>query len=312
MSPRRPLPAPPTGLRPAWPGSTVKAGEQPLYVRRGGSAGQPVAVFVHGLGGSSTNWTDLMDHLGAQLDGHAVDLPGHGRSAPPADGRYHLDGHVNAVVTYIESHQLGPVHLFGNSMGGAISTRIAAQRPDLVRSLTLISPALPYLKPVKGGDLRLPLLFTPGLSGLTRRYLARVPAEERARSVIDFCFADPSRIPAHRLAEAVDEARRRQSLPWAMDSMVGSLRGLVRAYLDRSPRNLWTQAATVTVPTLLIYGRQDRVVSFTTAAKAASAFPNSHLLVLDHVGHVAQIEDPTAVADAVRVHIDQAERALAT
>jgi len=265
---------------------------------------------VHGLGGSATNWTDLMDLLSGDLDSHAVDLPGHGRSAPPARGRYDLDSHAAAVVGYIESHGLGPVHLLGNSMGGAISTRIAAERPDLVRSLTLISPALPHLNRAKGSDPRLPLLLMPGLSGLTRRYLARLPAEQRVQSVIDVCFADPSRIPAQRLAETIEEARRRQSLPWALDSLVGSLRGIARAYVDRSSRNLWSQAALVSAPTLLVYGKQDRMVSFTTAAKAAATFPNSRLLALDHVGHVAQMEDPATVAEAVRELLAGADAAL--
>lgn len=285
-----------------WPGSTVDAQGRSLYVRRGGTAGQPAALFVHGLGGSSTNWTDLMDHLSAEADSHAVDLPGHGRSAAPADGRYGLDSHARAVIGYIESQRLAPVHLLGNSMGGAVATRVAAERPDLVRTLTLVAPALPNLRRVKGSDPRLPLLFTPGLSGVTKRHLARLPVEARVRSVITLCFADPSRVPAQRLAEAIDEGRRRQQLPWAIDSLVGSLRGIVRAYLDRSPRNLWAQAATVEAPTLLIYGKQDRMVSFATAARAAATFPHNTLLALDHVGHVAQMEDPAVVARAVRAH----------
>ena len=283
-----------------WPGSTVRAGGRSLFVRRAGDASAPPAVFVHGLGGSSTNWTDLMALLGSSLDSHAVDLPGFGRSPAPADGRYDLDRHVGAVAGYLEHLGRGPVHLFGNSMGGAIATRLTAERPDLVRSLTLVSPALPYLRPVRGGDPTLGLLLVPGISSVMQRRLQRATPEDRLRTLLDIVFADPSAIPAHRLAQATEEIRRRQKLPWATDALVASLRGIVRCYLDRSARNLWAQARSVSVPTLLVYGKRDRVVSFATAARAAATFPDSRLLELDDVGHVPQMEVPRVVADAVR------------
>jgi pimeloyl-ACP methyl ester carboxylesterase len=289
----------PDGGRVRWPGQTVTSGPRTVYVARAESPGAAPAVFVHGLGGSSTNWVDLMGHLAGQVDGHAIDLPGHGRSPAPADGRYDLDAHVAAVVQYVEDLGAGPVHLLGNSMGGAISTRLAAQRPDLVRTLTLVSPALPNLRPAKGSDPKLAMLLVPGLSGVVQRRLERSSPAERARAVIEICFADPDAIPPHRLREAIAEAERRQTLPWAIPSLVGSLRGLIRCYVDRSPRNLWAQAAQVTAPTLLVYGRRDRLVAVSTAARAAATFPDNRLLMLDTVGHVAMIEAAPVVAEAV-------------
>ncbi|HVE99242.1 MAG TPA: alpha/beta fold hydrolase [Mycobacteriales bacterium] len=293
-----------------WPGSTVAVGSRSLYVRRAGSSGAAPAVFVHGLGGSSTNWTDLMALLSAHVDGHALDLPGFGRSPAPVDGRYDLDAHVAAVAGYIEEVGLAPVHLFGNSLGGAVTTRLASERPDLVRTLTLVSPALPSLRPVKGGDPTLGMLLVPGLSNVVRRRLERTSPEERLQTLLEIVFADPTRIPAHRLAQATAEIRRRQSLPWTTSALVGSLRGIVRAYLDRSSRGLWQQAARVPVPTLLVYGKQDRIVSFTTAARAAASFPDNRLLELDDVGHVAQMEVPSVVAEAVLRLIADVERSM--
>lgn len=293
-----------------WPGRTTTVRGRSLFVRRAGTPDGAAAVLVHGLGGSSTNWTDLMALLRERLDSHALDLPGFGRSAPPRDRRYDLDAHVAAVVDYVEDAVAAPVHLFGNSMGGAIATRVAAERPDLVRTLTLVSPALPNLRPVKGGDPTLGMLLVPGLSSVVRRRLERATPEERMRALLDICFADPGRIPPHRLSAAVEEARRRQKLPWATASLVGSLRGVVRAYLDRSPRALWSQAASVSAPTLLVYGLRDRVVSSTTAQRAAATFPDSRLLHLDDVGHVAQMEVPEVVAAAVADFLDDVAQRL--
>src|SRR3954454_22763692 len=122
------------------------------------------ALYVHGLGGASTNWTDLAALLAVRFHGWALDLPGFGRSQPPPRGRYSIRGHVRAVVDVLERivEQPGPgagrpVHLLGNSLGGLVSLLVASRRPDLVASLTLISPAMPvYRVPEAFSRLLLP------------------------------------------------------------------------------------------------------------------------------------------------------------
>ena len=281
------------GVRPVWPGETV--GD--LFVRSGPAGGEP-GLFVHGLGGSATNWTDLMGLLEGVVDGEALDLPGFGRSAPPRSGRYTLGAHARAVVEHLERRGRGPVHLFGNSLGGAVSTRVAADRPDLVRTLTLVSPALPNVRPARGSDPRLPLLLLPGLALLAKRRLAAQTPEQRARAVLDLCFADPSAVPASRVEEAVAEVRRRNGLSHAQDAFTASLRGLIGAHALRGERSLWRRAARVQAPTLLVWGDRDRLVDVALAPRAARTFPDARLLVLPGVGHVAQMERPEVVARA--------------
>src|SRR4029450_10831539 len=125
------------GVVPAWPGEHVWVDGSATYVRRTPptSVDAEPALFVHGLGGSSLNWTDLAYLLADRLDGQAIDLPGFGYSDP---GRSY--GVARRVGRWIERSGRGPVHLFGNSLGGAVTVRVAALRPDLVRTLTLVSP----------------------------------------------------------------------------------------------------------------------------------------------------------------------------
>lgn len=77
--------------------------------------GLPPALFVHGLGGSSQNWSELMERLADSVDGEAVDLPGFGWSPPPADRDYSVTGLARAVIRHLDAAGRGPVHLFGNS-----------------------------------------------------------------------------------------------------------------------------------------------------------------------------------------------------
>ena len=291
------------GVLPLWPGEQVDR----LFVRRGPAEGGEPALLVHGLGGSSANWTDLVGVLRGSVEAEMVDLPGFGRSAPPPDGRYTVGAHTRAVIRHLEQSGRGPVHLFGNSLGGAVSTRVAAERPDLVRTLTLVSPALPNLRPNRGSDPRLPLLLLPGMRVLAARQLAKRSPEERARAVLALCFADPSAIPPERLAEAVEEVRRRAALPYAEQAFAASLRGLLGSYLVRGPEALWTRAAAVAAPTLLVWGARDRLVDVALAPRAAQTFPDARLLVLDDVGHVAQMERPHVVARAFLGMLEQIE-----
>ncbi|MEK2493571.1 alpha/beta hydrolase [Kitasatospora purpeofusca] len=264
------------------------------------AGGREPALFVHGLGGSAANWNALMARLGGDLDGEAVDLPGFGESAPPADGDLGLSGHVRAVTGYLEAAGRGPVHLFGNSLGGAVSVRLAALRPDLVRSLTLVSPALPELPPQRSA-WPTALLAVPGVPALLRRLPTGAREPERAADgLLRLVYGDPDSLGPAERAEAVAQYRRRTELPWAAGALVGSARGIVSAYTERGEQALWRQAARVTVPVLLVYGLRDKLVAYRSARRACAAFADSRLLVLPDSGHVAMMEHPDAVARAVK------------
>ena len=147
------------------------------------------ALFVHGLEGSSRNWTDLMDLLRTRLACDALDLPGFGDSPPRPDGRYSIAALAQTVIALIQER--GPVHLIGNSLGGAVCVKVAATRPDLVRTLTLISPALPDLRP-RLDLVRFPVVGLPRVGPrLIRQYQAALPPERRVGAVIATCYSNP-------------------------------------------------------------------------------------------------------------------------
>jgi pimeloyl-ACP methyl ester carboxylesterase len=283
---------------PPWPGRTVVAGGNSLHVRATpGPAGGEPALYLHGLGGNATNWTDLAALLSGYLDGEAIDLPGFGWSQPAVRGDYSLRGHARAVAHYLDNRGAGPVHLFGNSMGGAISMLIAARRPDLVRTLTLVSPAVPDLRVRSREERLMPLLLLPGATRVATRQLAALTPEQRMRGVLELCYGDPSRVPPERLAEAVADLRARSGQAWQMTAFVQSLRGLVAGYLPGA-RSVWHAAARITAPTLVVWGDRDKLVNVRLAPRTARTIPGARLLVLSGIGHVAQLEDPVSVARA--------------
>ncbi|MFF9393073.1 alpha/beta fold hydrolase [Streptomyces griseoluteus] len=257
------------------------------------------ALFVHGLGGSSQNWSLLMAALDGVVDPEAVDLPGFGDSPPPDDGDYSVTGHARAVIRHLDAAGRGPVHLLGNSLGGAVATRVAAVRPDLVRTLTLVSPALPELR-IQRSAVPTALLGVPGVAALFNRFTREWTAEQRVRGVTALCYGDPTIVTPEAFGYAVEELERRLRLPYFWDAMARSARGIVDAYTLGGQQGLWRQAERVLAPTLLVYGGRDQLVGFRMAAKAARSFRDSRLLSLPDAGHVAMMEYPELVARAFR------------
>ncbi len=307
-------PSSPAGATPVlpWPGELVRLDIGDVFVRQTPAAdGAEPALFVHGLGGSTLNWTDLMGLLaepaaeaGAELAvppfaGEALDLPGFGFSPPPEDGDYSLDARVAAVVSLIDKRGYGPVHLVGNSLGGAISTRVAARRPDLVKTLTLISPALPDLRP-RALPLRLAVVAMPGLGRWLLTKMQTIPPERRADTSIAELYVDPARLLPERRAQAIAEVVRRDGLGYAVDALHGSARSLLTEYTRPGPASLWADAAKVTAPTLLIHGSHDRLVNPAMSGRAARTFPNCRVIVLPRLGHVAMMERPDLTAAEIR------------
>ena len=284
----------------------VRSGSRALAVRRlapRAAAGDvPVApvVLLHGLGQSSTDWLGVLPELDGRLEPWEVDLPGHGASPPPADGNYTTAAHARTVVRFVEEHLREPVHLAGNSLGGLVSLMIAARRPDLVRTLTLVSPALPARVPSRGGAGLL-LLSTPRLGERLLASGARRPVERRARDLLELIFARPDAVAEEDLAALVEELRRRGELPHAGPALLASLRGLVTVHLLQS-RRTWRLAREVGTPTLVLYGGRDKLVSATAARRARRMFPTARIEVDPTGGHIPQREHPRVVAQALVRH----------
>jgi pimeloyl-ACP methyl ester carboxylesterase len=288
-----------------WTGGVERVGDLALYVRRTPGSEDATVVYVHGLGGSSTNWTDLAAALAPFAAGVSVDLPGFGFSEPAAEFDFSLDAHAEVLGRFLEARlpkgRHAPVHLVGNSMGGAVALLLAARRPELVRTLTLISPAMPdrRLDPRRLSDPLMALAYLPLIGRRARRRLAERGPRGRAEQVIKLCYADASTFPPHRFDELAEEHAAREKLAWAGPAMARSTFGIFRTWLSRGPRSLWAVAPEVRVPALVVWGMRDRVISVRLAERTARLLPRGRLLVLPRTGHVAQMERPTTVARAI-------------
>jgi pimeloyl-ACP methyl ester carboxylesterase len=296
---------------PPWPGEDQTSGGVRLHVRvtPGATDAETTSVYVHGLGGSATNWTDLAAQLSGFTPGLALDLPGFGRSEPPRDFDYSIPAHADAVARFVRGLGVGPVHLFGNSMGGAISMYVAADHPDLVRTLTLVSPAVPDLRPFTSrmSDPRLAIAYLPLVGAPVRRRISAEPLDTRVFRLMKLCFAELDRVPQSRKDEAARELVEREKLVWTNPALARSTVGLFRSWLVPRSRSMWTLAPRIKAPTLVVWGAADKLVTVRKAPRTAKLIPRARLLVLPRTGHVAQMERPGTVARAVLGMWEQVE-----
>lgn len=294
---------------PNFRGSAVPTSCGDLYVRHAGNpTGAPI-FFVHGLGGESLDWSDVARRLAARFDCYAIDLPGFGETPPPFDHDLSIDAHARAVVDAITAIGKAPVHLVGNSLGGAVATRVAAEHPQRVRSLALISPALPDLRPsIWTSQLLVALVPIVG-PWIVRRLMSGSP-ELMAKRVIAVCFGSPRAITVQQWETEVEAIRRRSGLAHSSIVYRASLRALVSEYLQRGQRRLWRQAAQVSARTLVVYGGRDKLVDARMARRARRTFRSSRVIVMPDAGHVAQLEFPGRVADLLETFCEDPARPL--
>jgi pimeloyl-ACP methyl ester carboxylesterase len=257
------------------------------------------------MAGAATNWTDFMAELAADFDCAAVDLPGSGFSPPPAaKSGYSITALARTVIRLIETLDRGPVHLVGNSMGGAVSIRVAAARPDLLRTLTLVSPVLPDLL-VRRELLGFPLAGLPLAGERIMRRTQLTPPENRVADVLATCFYDPGAMHPDRFKLDVAEVRRRDELGYNATTLSRAVHTIVAENLRPRRYSLWGAARRITVPTLVTFGSHDKLVNPRLAAPARRAFRDGTVIVLPRTGHVAQIERPRVVAELFREMVDR-------
>lgn len=284
-----------------WPGETVGLAGIDVYVRHAAADDAPTMVYVHGLGGSSLNWVPLMHELDGEFDQWALDLPGFGES-PPA--RQSIGAYVAVLTSFLE--RFGePVHVAANSMGGLAMVTVAARRPDLVRTLTLVSPAMPQAR-VPRAAAAMTALAVPGVGSRLMNRINSVPAEDQVRRLLGLLYGEPDRLDGDGLAIAASERARRMEQAHANSAFVQALRSLVVRHARPRWWSAWADAALISCPLLVILGGRDVLVGMPTSRRWRRVAPAAQIVTFPTTGHVAMLERPAEVAELIREHaVDQ-------
>ena len=269
------------------------------YVDFGGTAGGPVFVLVHGLGGSHLNWDLLAPLLTPHGRVLALDLPGFGRSEP-GSRRASVQANVAVLRRFLREVAGGPAVLVGNSMGGMISIFTAASAPRAVSGLVLLDPALPGGRRALDATVaRQFVLYAVPLLGERFLWLRRQRHSplRRVRDMLRLVGVDPDSLPVEVVDRSVTLLEERQDVEGMDKAFLVVARSLLRILVD--PRSYRGAMAQLKVPVLLVQGDRDRLVPVAAARAAAEQHPHWRYVELAGVGHVPQLQVPDRVAAEV-------------
>lgn len=263
-------------------------------LRADGPADGPTHLLVHGLGGSGTNWLEVIAGLAATGPVVAPDLPGFGRTEPPRPGASRIRANLGFLKAFIGHVGAQELVVHGNSMGGMLATLLAADRPDVVRELILVDPALPgprnQLNRLTKQTIR---NFAPfAVPGLGRRVVGKMYAENTAEQLFAenqaFVHADPTRVRRALREVGLENTGYGQRTPWRLDGLVSAAESLITALVG--PGGLNRAVDAVEARTLLLWGDQDQLVGRPVIDAALARRPDWDLHVFPGVGHVPMVE----------------------
>lgn len=254
--------------------------------------GAPV-LLLHGSGpgvSAPANWRLVMPALARERRVIAPDMLGFGQSDRPAGQVYGMDVWVRQALDLIDALDLPQVDLVGNSFGGGLALALAIRAPERVRRLVLM------------GAVGVPFGITPGLDAVW----GYEPSLAAMRGLLDLFAWDRSRV-TDELAQLRYEA---SIAPGVQESY---------AAMFPAPRQRWVDAMTsaeadiraLPHETLVVHGREDRVIPLSNSLTLADWIPNSQLHVFGHCGHWTQIEHGARFALLVNNFLAEADAGAA-
>lgn len=249
-----------------------------LYKEVYGS-GDPI-LCLHGLGASIFSWRHFIAPFSQSNRLILVDLKGCGKSPKPGDTHYSVEEHADEVYKLILAENLTKLTLVGNSLGGGIALllaiRLCEQEPGRLSKLILIDSA---------GDKRyLPthLRLVRSILGAPLVYLA--PSKLAAKMTLRMCYYDKKK--------ATKEQVEAYASPMASRGGRHALLQTCRQCIPPNADELLAKVSTITVPTFILWGRQDRVIPLRVGELLHQAIPNSTLEIIEQCGHIPQEEKP--------------------
>ncbi len=248
----------------------------------GGDPAKPTLLLVHGFSGDKDNWSFLAPYLTRDYHVVAPDLPGFGENERNPALAYDIAAQTARLKAFADALGLQRPHIAGNSMGGWIALRYALDYPDALASLILLDNA--------------------GVNGTNESDLQKQAANEDYNPLVLASLEDADRLVAMVVHKPPRIPQRLKPVLYA-----DALR-----YRDQLDAAFWVIATEmrdhplndrlgeVKVPTLIIWGRHDRLIDVSCVAELERGIAGSRSHVFEHVGHVPMVEDPKATAAVMR------------
>ncbi len=277
-------------------GRFVPAGDVELFVSEWGPPGAPVVLFTHGMGAWSGLWGLALGGACREVRCVAVDQSPFGYSERPADSSYDRAASARRLWALADSLGAKKVSIVGHSFGGGAAAEAALSRPERVTRLVLIAPALGLGSPAAAPGVLGALLARPPLARLL--VAATMTNPLLLRTGLGRFMADPSR--------ATPEMAAVLRRPLYSKGFTAGLADWLPRFLYGAETGLSTDPkayARLTMPVLLVWGDRDTTTPLAQGEALKELIPGARLAVLKGIGHMPQLEDPSAVQALLTEHL---------
>jgi pimeloyl-ACP methyl ester carboxylesterase len=241
--------------------------------------GKPV-ILLHGLGGDSSRWEQNITALAADFHVFALDQIGFGQSDKPM-ANYHVGMLSEFLVEFMNAVRLPKASLVGNSLGAAVAEYTAVHYPDRVDRLVASDAADYCLAQSPGGATLLTPHVLQIMNGVTR---------DETRELLHLIFHDGTLV-TERMVD--DNLVMRLRSAYAIGKIMESTG-------KRLGCNTEQDMSTIRIPTLIVWGKYDQLMSPSDADRLERDIKGSRKTVVDNAGHFPQIERPDEFNRIVR------------
>jgi len=255
-----------------------------VHVRDEGPRTDPLPiVLVHGTAASLHTWEGWAAELRKTRRVIRFDLPGFGLTGPNAANDYSIAVYVRFVAALMDRLGAQRFVIAGNSLGGEVAWAVAHAHPQRVDRLILVDSAGYRFEP-QSIPLGLRVAGMPALQPLMRNLLPPPLMDKSIRSV----YGEPGRVTPELVAHYTDMVRRAGN------------RAALRQRLIQRHTGREADIRTLKLPTLILWGGQDRLIPPVYGQRFAADISGARLVMFDALGHVPHEEDPAATLVPVR------------
>lgn len=254
----------------------LQVGDVNIHYYEGGPKDGKRVLLIHGFGANKDNWLQFSRALTPTYHVIALDLPGFGESSKDPQADYGLNAQVQRVAAFVEKLGLDPVNVVGNSMGGQIAALYAARYPKQVSSLALFANA--------------------GISSPQPSELQQILDRGDANPLLVSNVADFNRlmefvfVKAPEMPDSLKQYMAEQAIA-SHDLNQKIFAQLMANYIALEP-----ELGKVQVPTLLLWGDQDRLLDVSSIEVMQPLLKQPSVVIMQACGHVPMVERPEETA----------------
>ena len=248
------------------------------YLEGGGSDGN--VLLIHGLGASAERWAHVIPHLSKKYHVIALDLIGYGFSDKPSVD-YTPAFFSQFIFDFLNTLGITKTSMIGSSLGGQIVTECAITQSKIIEKIVLVSPS---------GIMK---QSTPTFDAYT--LAALYPTQDGTKTAFQMMAGEHKEIDS----DTVDGFIQRMTLPNAKMAFMSTILGI------RNAGSLSERLGKISVPTLIVWGKQDTLIPITYSKDFVSSIKNCQFVEMESSGHTPYVEEPKKFSEIVFKFLDQ-------